>query len=55
MIDELQEHYGYVLYAVLSVTRPQDKAFIEKELKGTEAPRITAYPPFSSLYPHTLI
>jgi hypothetical protein len=53
MIDELQGHYGYVVYAVLSVTRPEDEAFIEKELKDTAVPQITAYPSFFSLYPHT--
>jgi hypothetical protein len=34
MIDELQKRHGYVVYAVVSVIRPEDEAFIETELRG---------------------
>jgi len=54
MIDELQESYGYVVYAVLSVMRPEDKAYNEKELRCTAAYQITANPSFFSLSPSTL-
>jgi len=54
MIDELQESYSYVVYAVLPVMRPEDKAFIEKELRCTATHQITANPSFFSLSPRTL-
>jgi len=54
MIDELQEGYSYVVYSVLSVMRPEDEAFIEKELRRTAAYQITANPSFFSLSPRTL-
>jgi len=54
MIDELREHYGYIVFAVLSVMRPEDKAFIEKELRCIAAHQITANPSFFSLSPRPL-
>jgi len=54
MIDELQESYSYVVYAVLSVMRQEDKAFIQKERRYTAAHQITANPSFFSLSPRTL-
>jgi hypothetical protein len=51
MIDELREHYGYIVFAVLSVMRTEDKAFIEKELRCIPAHQITANPSFFSLSP----
>jgi hypothetical protein len=40
MIDALQERYGYVVYAVLSVMRPEDKAFIERERETLQRLRL---------------